>query len=314
MPNVTVNGVDLHYHSVGEGENLVLIHGLGANLAFWYPGIASLLSRQYRVIVYDLRGHGRSEMPNSGYSVPDMTHDLQALLEHLGVARVHVVGHSFGARIAVRYATLYPEQVATLTLADTRFQCLQPKIRLREWSYWETWKQELTQQGVSIPSDEEFISFHLLKRLNQSAAELNPDGLKRKTRKPTLRKRDMGVKGARQWEQLMLNTSAKHEFEEGELITEDDFRKIAMPTLAMYGEHSHCLASCWKLEELIQECEVAIIPNAGHFHPASKPKKFIDALSSFLQTHSLQPTFPKSLSVEEFVGFKRSTALLEEQR
>ena len=314
MPNVTVDNVTLHYQCFGDGENLLLIHGLGANLAFWFPGIASLLSKHYRVIVYDLRGHGKSSMPNSGYTVPHMTRDLEGLLEHLEVEQLHVVGHSYGARIGLHYARLHPDRVTTLTLADPKYPCLQSEVRLREWPYWETWKKQLQQQGKAIPSDEEFINFHLLKQLNQSSSELTPDGLQRKASRPTLRERDMGSKGGAKWEKLMTCTSAKQEFEEAEPITEEDFRKIAIPTLAMYGEQSHCLPSCWKLQELIKDCQVAIIPNAGHFHPVSKPKRFLHTLQQFLKPHLLTPTLPKSLSVESFAQSKLKTAAIEEQR
>lgn len=314
MPTVTVDNVTLHYQCFGDGENLLLIHGLGANLAFWFPGIASVLSKHYRVIVYDLRGHGRSSMSNSGYTVPHMTQDLEALLEHLGVEQVHVVGHSYGARIGLHYARLHPDRVTTLTLADPKFPCLQSEVRLREWSYWETWKKQLQQQGKPIPSDEEFINFHLLKQLNQSSSESTPDGLQRRASRPTLKKRDMGSKGGAKWEKLMSCTSAKQEFEEAEQITEEDFRKIAIPTLAMYGEQSHCLPSCWKLQELIKDCQVVIIPNAGHFHPVSKPKRFIHTLQQFLKAYLYGSSLPKTLLKESFTPAKLKTAAIEEQR
>lgn len=288
MPKFVVDNVALHYQCLGEGENLLLIHGLGANLAFWYPGIASKLSQHYRVIMYDLRGHGKSDMPSSGYSLDVMTRDLYALLEHLAVERVHVVGHSFGARVALLYALLYPHQVTTLTLADTQFSCLQSKVRLREWSYWETWKQELQQQGIPLPSEEEFITFHLLKHLNQVSAEYTQGSLAKKARRPSLKNRDMGQKGAARWEQLMQTTTAKEEFEKGELITKEDIQKIAMPTLAVYGEYSHCLPSCWQLQESIRDCQVVIQPKVGHFHPVIEPDLFVGAVSEFIKSHSLQ--------------------------
>jgi pimeloyl-ACP methyl ester carboxylesterase len=292
MPELIVDNVALHYQCFGEGENVLLIHGLGANLAFWYPGIASTLSQHYRVILYDLRGHGKSAMPASGYTIAHMTRDLHALLKHLGVERLHVVGHSFGARVAVQYAILYPHQVATLTVADSQFKCLQPRMRLREWFYWETWKQQLEQKGVPLPSEDEFISFHLLKHLNQVSLDLTQGKLATK-RSPSLKSRDMGKKGAARWEQLMETTTAKQEFDEGEQITQDDIKKLAMPTLAVYGEYSHCLASCGKLKELIRNCHAVIHPKVGHFHPVVEPKMFLDTLGQFLQAHLLNSRNPE---------------------
>ena len=173
MPRFNINTADsIHYQCIGEGENLVLIHGLGANLAFWYMGIARLLARQYRVITYDLRGHGRSTMPVDGYTLPHMASDLEALLDHLGVDHAHIVGHSFGARIALYFTTLRPERVRTLTAADTQISCLQNQVRLRDWPHWKTWKQQLNEQGFhSLPHDSEYINFQMLAHFNQLSNE-----------------------------------------------------------------------------------------------------------------------------------------------
>jgi pimeloyl-ACP methyl ester carboxylesterase len=297
MPNLTVNNINLHYQCLGQGEDLLLIHGLGTNLAFWYPGIASLLSKHYRVIIYDLRGHGRSTIADSGYTVPDMTHDLHALLDHLGVTHVHLVGHSFGARIALRYAILHPKRIVSLTLADTRIQCLQPITRLRDWPYWEkTLKPKLKQEGRSLPSDEELINVHLLKQLNMSSPQSTQERLDEKAHKRSLRRRDMGAKGTAKWEQLIASTSAMQQFYENESIKEEDIKKLSMPCLAVYGEHSHCLPSCWKLQDLIRDCKVVIIPKAGHFYPVSQPRKFLDTLQQFLQANLLRPTLQQDMS------------------
>jgi pimeloyl-ACP methyl ester carboxylesterase len=301
MPQVIVdkaNNVTLNYQCLGEGEDLLLIHGLGANLAFWYPAIASLLSKHYRVIIYDLRGHGRSAIPDSGYTVTSMAQDLQALLKHLGIGQVHVVGHSFGARIALYYAISNPQQVSSLTIADTQFLCLQPRVRLGEWPYWETWKQQLLKQGVSPPSDDEFISFHLLTYLNQVFTESTQENSARRVRKPSLKTRDMGRKGKARWHQLMSTTTAMQEFERDEEIREEDFKKVIMPTLAMYGEYSHCIPTCWRLQALIPDCNVVIFPDVGHFYPLIRPKRFVHSLWQFLQSHSSISMAPTSLAFE----------------
>ncbi|MBD2183266.1 alpha/beta hydrolase [Planktothrix sp. FACHB-1355] len=285
MPEIVIDNVLLHYQCFGEGEDLVLIHGLAANLAFWYPGIASMLAQKYRVITYDLRGHGKSGMPVSGYSMGHMEHDLQGLLNHLGITRAHIVGHSFGARIAVHYAVSHPQQVATLTIADTQFRCLQPKMRLGDWLYWQSWKEQLLQHGVALPSDDEFISFKLLLEFDRIFNELTQKGIATKPSKLSLKNRDLGRKGAANWQKLMDTTTAKQEFDEGEEMTQEDIKKISMPTLAFYGEYSHCMPSCWKFKESIENCQVAVMPEVGHFHPVVKPELFVETLGQFLQAH-----------------------------
>ena len=74
MPSALVNGVRLNHVQMaapdvgGPHEDLVMVHGLATNLAFWYFHYAAVFARRYRVTVYDLRGHGRSEMPAGGYT------------------------------------------------------------------------------------------------------------------------------------------------------------------------------------------------------------------------------------------------------
>ncbi len=277
----SVNNISLNYQCLGEGEDLVLIHGLGANLAFWYPGIAAVLSRHYRVIIYDLRGHGNSSMPSYGYTVATMTADLQALLAHLQVVRGHIVGHSFGARIACQYAIAHPSQVSSLTIADTQFYCLQPRMQLRDWFYWQTWKDKLIAQGASLPSDDEFISFHLLTKLNQISSESidNDDKL---VRKPSLKNRVLGRRSQVKWQQLIDNTTATKEFDEDGIVN-TDFVDISSPTLIVYGEYSPCLPTYWELKKLLPTCQSTIMPKVGHFHPAVQPKRFVYILWKFLQ-------------------------------
>ena len=101
MPKRSVNGINLHYWQVGEGPDLVMIHGLNGNLAVWHLELMPKLRHEYRITTYDLRGHGRSDMPPTGYSTEDMAKDLLGLLDALGIERAHLMGHSLGADISL---------------------------------------------------------------------------------------------------------------------------------------------------------------------------------------------------------------------
>jgi pimeloyl-ACP methyl ester carboxylesterase len=307
----------LHYEHAGNGETVVLIHGLGANMAFWFMTIGRALARNYHVICYDLRGHGSSGMPDRGYLLPDMVDDLVALLDHLEIERPHVVGHSFGARVALAHAVMHPERLATLTIADTQAKCLQGPMRLREWPHWNRWKTDLVAQGhTGLPADDEIITFELLAHFNSLspgfangslapdegaagapagvAAQRGAGGLRRARARggagaggaaPSLRRRDMGRKGSARWTHLMQDTTAKAEFADERPLTVENIARIRVPTLAAYGELSHCLPSCRRLEKLIPRTHVAIVPGAGHFHPAVKPRRFANLLAHFLREH-----------------------------
>lgn len=284
MPFLNIdNQTTIHYQCIGQGEDLVLIHGLGANLAFWYMGIARMLARHYRVITYDLRGHGRSSMPDSGYTLPHMASDLEALLDHLDIEKAHVVGHSFGARVALYFTTARPERVHTLTAADTQVSCLQNQVRLRDWPHWKNWKQQLVQQGIqSLPPEDEYINFQMLVHFNQLNGNFTHGALNQARKSPSLRRRDMGNKGSARWDRMMATTSADADFKNDQQITIDNLRTISVPTLSMFGEYSHCLESCRQLNNYISTSRVKILPEVGHFLPAIKPRLFMYTLRQFM--------------------------------
>jgi len=309
----------LLYHLCdGQGEDVVMVHGLGANLAFWYMGIAKRIATSFRVITYDLRGHGRSRMRESGYTLNSMSDDLDALLDHLGVTRAHVVGHSFGARVAIAYTIRRPERVVSLTVADTQVSCLQAPMRLREWPYWSIWKRQLIDQGHdNLPSEDEFINYRLLANFNRLSRQFASGGLPNARRQgPSLRDRDMGRKGAQNWERLMNSTTAARDFEDDSEITVSALRRIATPTLMMYGEYSHCLPTCWALKELIPDSRVTLVRGAGHFHPVVRPQVFVRTLLPFLQ-HGAGPKLKHAHSAHrqtETLGGKHVLRRLIKQR
>ena len=133
MGKVICNGALLNYRTVGEGEDIVLIHGLAANHAFWHMKVLLSLVRDFRVTVYDLRGHGHSDMPAEGYTSLNLACDLNELLNHLEIKQAHLIGHSLGGLVSLQYARLHPERVRTLTIADSRIRSLQPTNFIKDW-------------------------------------------------------------------------------------------------------------------------------------------------------------------------------------
>ncbi len=93
----------LHYEEYGQGEPVLLLHGLGSSCQDWEYQIPALAAR-YRVIVMDLRGHGRSDKPHERYSIQGMSNDVEALIEHLRLGPVHVVGLSMGGMVGFQLA------------------------------------------------------------------------------------------------------------------------------------------------------------------------------------------------------------------
>ncbi|MFK5856179.1 MAG: alpha/beta hydrolase [Bacteroidota bacterium] len=118
MANVKFNNRSYFYDEYGSGEPLLLIAGLASDSQSWLTVIIGL-SKHFRVIILDNRGVGRSDKDNTDITVPKMTDDCIALLRHLKLSTVNVIGHSMGGMIAMDMAIRYPEFVGKLILEAT---------------------------------------------------------------------------------------------------------------------------------------------------------------------------------------------------
>ncbi|MDI9636419.1 alpha/beta hydrolase [Geitlerinema splendidum] len=101
-------------------EPLLLLHGLADTGAVWLR-VAETLGDRYRIIAPDLRGHGDTSKPKSGYQTESIIADLNALMAHLGWENAHVVAHSWSAKVAAMWATQQPQRFRSLTLVDPFF-------------------------------------------------------------------------------------------------------------------------------------------------------------------------------------------------
>lgn len=129
MPTVHLNGVDLYYESRGSGDVLLLIPGLGADVAD-YRKVIDGLARHLCVIALDNRGSGRSDKPDTPYTIEIMADDAAALLGVVAPGAVHVLGHSMGGRVAMDLALRHPECVKSLLLVSTNARA-PPETRRR---------------------------------------------------------------------------------------------------------------------------------------------------------------------------------------
>lgn len=117
MPFAEVADVKLYYTVYGEGEPVVFIHGIGVTSKVW-EFQKDYISSRNRMIVYDLRGSGKSSRtPSVFHTVELLSHDLKGLLDYLKLERVGIVGLSAGAAIAMKFAIQYPQYVNRMVLS-----------------------------------------------------------------------------------------------------------------------------------------------------------------------------------------------------
>ena len=114
---VTVNGVRLHYVEGGSGMPLICLPGWPQTW-YSYHAVATELSKEYRVIIVDIRGMGSSEKPESGYDKKTMATDIFELVQQLGLHKVYIMGHDIGGMVAMSFAFNYPELTEKLIVLD----------------------------------------------------------------------------------------------------------------------------------------------------------------------------------------------------
>ncbi|GAB5373729.1 MAG: alpha/beta hydrolase [Acuticoccus sp.] len=115
---------------MGEGELVVLLHGVGGQRTNWHPNMPALAAN-FRIAAWDARGYGDSEDVAGPRRMADFRDDLLRVIDHFGAARTHLVGLSMGGRIAAHFHAAWPQRVASLVLCDTHlgFAHFSPEAR-----------------------------------------------------------------------------------------------------------------------------------------------------------------------------------------
>jgi len=210
----------------------VLIHGIGPDsLASWYLSLAHpLADAGFRVVMYDLRGHGRTERPPAGYRLDDLVDDLAALLEQLGVdAPVHLLGNSLGGSIAFGYAARHPDRVASLVAVESAPATAQ-------------WLARVGRQ---------------LERAAQPDGDGEPPAL-------TTRGGERGARYAAAVRRLVATTTAGRDLPASTPADPAALRAITCPVLGIFGSDSSAADLAPALVQLLPQTELVVVP--GHRH------------------------------------------------
>lgn len=266
MSEVRLPDVTLAYQQMGEGPDLVFVHGLAASRAFWFLHYAVPLSRHFRITLFDLRGHGYSSMPASGYEAVRAAEDITGLLDHLGIARCVLIGHSYGGGVALEFAGRHPERVEKLVIMDTKINALQPAQRLSDSPHLSPFEIEVARTSGHDWEQEPQVGLLFLdvlarRRVSGQVSEMKdvftPFGEGRGAQRT-----------AKQFVELMDTTSALREV----VLPGIDGRaieRLPMPCLWIYGEWSRSMPSYRALLPLRPAAEFRLVPEGGHFFPIS---------------------------------------------
>ncbi|NLU73889.1 alpha/beta hydrolase [Streptomyces sp. HNM0575] len=239
----------------GEPPVVVFVHGLLTDsLASYYFTLGpAFAAAGIDVIMYDLRGHGRSDRPPSGYQVECFVDDLVALLDALGERRqVHVVGNSFGGTVAAGVAAWYPERIATLTLIEA-----EPPVQ--------RWTQHMA-EGLALAKEqlvhEEVIDWIKENRGAQTARLSRIAG------------------------RILNSTTLGAEVWSGRVI-DDDLSAITCPVLAIFGEESGLVEQVPLFESALERCRTVVLPDQGHSVLVERTKETRELLLEWISEHDL---------------------------
>jgi pimeloyl-ACP methyl ester carboxylesterase len=284
MPKLLANGINVHYWQSGNGPHVVMTHGLGGNLAGWHLTLVPELQREYRVTTYDLRGHGRSDAPESGYTVRNMAEDLKGVMDGLGIERAHLVGHSWGGDVSLQFALLYPSRVRSLILVEAGLLGpLADVYRHKEWEGWAYVTETLESLlGQPIPEDKRHDLEFLLNTLVDIRVQYGPSRGQRRDERVVKRVIDV------------LLPRWRNEEVEGEL-TIDSLSGLHHPTLLMYESSSIFLKSHDVLRERLVNSKSVILNEATvdgshikHFTLMEVPEQLLGHTRSFLESEELE--------------------------
>ena len=248
-----LNGIEIDYEVTGQGRAVLMSHGYGATGRMW-DGQHRALGDRYRLISWDMRGHGQTDSPDdpAQYSLDLTVADIKALLDHLGVRRAVIGGLSLGGYVSLAFAVAHPEIVEALIICDSGPGYRNPEAR-------EKWND----------------------RARTRATDLETRGLEairgrsRETQEAIKRHRSaQGLAHAARG--ILAQTDAR---------VIDALPSIRVPTLVIVGDRDEpFVAPCEYMAKKIPGARLEVVKDAGHSTNLDQPEAFNRVFVAFLDS------------------------------
>lgn len=263
MPELMANGTRLFYTDTGDGEEVVVFsHSYLVDLRQFEHQIAAL-SQDFRVIAYDHRDHGRSATVPGAYTLDDITQDGLALLDGLGLERVHWIGLSTGGFVGQRIALQQPERLRSLVLMDTSAL---PEPRLNRLKYRGMFAVlRLVGFGPVIGATKKAL---FGPTFLQGAAHAEA--------------RALWTERIQAMDPAAIIRFGNAIFSRGDILPE--LRRLQVPTLVVVGEDDRATTptKARALAGAIPGARLELIPDAGHLSTIEQPEAAAEVLRAFL--------------------------------
>ena len=258
---VTVDDLRVHYLEAGEGEPLILLHGLPASADMW-RGAGAVLAHHYHVIMPDARGRGLTQEGRGALSEGRFARDVIGLMDRLGLVRAHVVGHSKGSLTTIHLLVDYPDRIASAVLVGS------PMMSSRQ-----------STPGIQAM----LLDFSALARGHPV-----DDPVLNEFRATYLRATPSPERFRAFTARLMADASAVYDPQVLPLIQTPTLVVVAGQDELIPAEHFRALAAA------IPGARTAEFPKGTHVIPIESPTEFATTVAAFLNKHPLTPSAPRA--------------------
>ena len=245
-------GVRLCYVDVGAGTPVLLIHGFTADMerSWVETGILPDLARDYRVIAFDLRGHGKSAKPHNPAAYDELGLDAIRLLDHLGIEKTHVVGYSLGGIIAAKLLVTHYERFLSAVLGGAAYRRSQSA------------RSDAAADAAAREIEAGVYGALLVSTAPVDEPPLTPEAIRDRSNEISQRN-DLAAHAA-----LMRARRAL-------IVTDSEASKIVAPTLAVVGAADPALPRIKAMQRVWPGLEIEVVPGATHptVHPRGLPRR-----------------------------------------
>lgn len=242
-----VNGLHMYYETYGDGTPLVLLHGGMLTIDLNFAGLIPTLAKRHRVIGVEMQGHGRTADIDRPITPAALASDVVGLLDHLGIDRAHVLGHSMGGGVAMELAISYPDRVLSVVpiSASVRPDGMHPD--LSDPSKFAT--------SPIMPTQQDFMEF----KTEYERLSPHPE----------------------HFQEFLGALSASNADLQG--WSDQQLAGITAPTLLVQGDRDFTLNEHGALmKELIPGAQLAILPNTTHMEVTRRADLLLPILDAFL--------------------------------
>ena|SRR5689334_19794611 len=268
MPQFLSGGVNIYYEEHGKGETLMLMAGFGQDPSAWLEQLEAY-ARFFHVVLIDIRGGGRSGVPDAPFTPRELAADILGLMDTLSIKRAHFGGFSLGGAAGMELAAAHPGRVASLSLHST-WEATQPYPHFRQWI--EIRQRVIAQNDPVVNLGTRFVSFFSPEFLNE-----RPDRIELFIARAKANPHPITAKGIEAQGQACISHDVR-----------DRLGMIRTPTLITVGtkDRTTLPAASEFLHRRIAGSEYVVINGAGHCTMFQCPEEFTSISLGFLMKHA----------------------------